>query len=189
VWLLWAILYYRIARKYPVKLPLRSWLLTVLPPVLSITALIYLWDVAETLLETGINIHGSALVVGIFLFLLNCFLFYWYISILANSAEKVELRRLMAEAQEETAVPQSGTNSNWSRKAGLSEAFVAKYQFSAQERRALELVVLSKVDKEIAKEMGVALSTVKSYMHSVYAKTNTYGRGGVFSLIHGGGQL
>jgi DNA-binding CsgD family transcriptional regulator len=124
--------------------------------------------------------------MGIFLFLLNCFLFYWHISTLASSAAEAELRRLIAETQEATAVSQPGANSNWSRKAGLSEAFVAKYGLSAQERRALELAILGKVDKEIAVDMGIALSTVKSYMHRVYVKTDTYGRGGVFSLIHGG---
>jgi DNA-binding CsgD family transcriptional regulator len=36
--------------------------------------------------------------------------------------------------------------------------------------------------------MGVAISTVKTYLSRVYIKTDTYGRGGVFSLIHGDGE-
>ncbi|GMO29676.1 MAG: hypothetical protein Ta2B_10650 [Termitinemataceae bacterium] len=189
LFLVWAVFYCRTARRYPANLPLRSFLLIVLPPVISSGALIYLWTAAFNLLEIGTNIFGLGLGMGIFLFLLNCFLFYWHITLLAGSAEKAELQRLMAEAQDAVSVLQSRADSNWSRETGLSEAFVAKYQFSEQERHVLELAILGKVDKEIAKEMNISPSTVKTYSHRVYVKTDTYGRGGVFSLIHGGGRL
>ncbi|GHT81816.1 hypothetical protein FACS1894130_13480 [Spirochaetia bacterium] len=188
LFVLMAVFYSRVSRKYPAKLTLRSWLLTALPPLINVCVLVYFWQVAQEFQKSGTNIYGIGLVAGIFLFLLNCFLFYWHITLLANSAEKTEWQRLMAEAQNAAAVPQSRADSNWSREAGLSEAFVAKYQFSEQERHALELAILGKADKEIAKEMDVSPSTVKTYMHRVYVKTDTYGRGGVFSLIHGGGE-
>jgi DNA-binding CsgD family transcriptional regulator len=183
--LLWVLFYCRIAQKYPVRLPLRSWLLTALPPLITVLALFLIWKAVVTFMEAGTSIMGLSLGGIIFLFVLNCFLFYWHITMLANTAEKTELRRLMAEAQEEASPAQARTNSNWSRTAGLSEAFVAKYQLSAQERRTLELAILGKTDKEIAQTMDLTLGTVKSYLHRVYEKTDTYGRGGVFSLIHG----
>ncbi|GHV09910.1 hypothetical protein FACS189485_22820 [Spirochaetia bacterium] len=187
LFVLMAVFYSRVSRKYPAKLTLRSWLLTALPPLINVCVLVYFWEVAEEFQKSGTNIYGIGLVVGIFLFLVNCFLFYWHITLLANSAEKTEWQRLMAEAQEAAqGAAVLRADSNWSREAGLSEAFVAKYQFSEQERQTLELAILGKTDKEIAKEMDVALSTVKTYLHRVFVKTGAYGRGGVFSLIHGG---
>ncbi|GHT52445.1 hypothetical protein FACS1894106_1180 [Spirochaetia bacterium] len=197
LFVLMAVFYSRVSRKYPANLTLRSWLLTALPPLINVCVLVYFWRVAEEFQKSGTNIYGIGFVVGIFLFLVNCFLFYWHITLLADSAEKTELQRLMAEAQEAqnatqaaaqnaAAAPQSRADSNWSREAGLSEAFVAKYQFSEQERHVLELAILGKADKEIAKELDISPSTVKTYLHRVYVKTDTYGRGGVFSLIHGG---
>ena len=187
VWLLWTVFYCRISKKYPVKLPLRSWLVTALPPVISCCALLYLWNAAGALLEVGINIHGIALVAGIFVFLLNGFLFYWHTSLLATHQAEETLKKLRNEVPAEQKSPNTGTPVRvWIPQAGFTDAFAVKYKLSRREKQALELVLAGKSDKEIAAEMGITSPTASVYLHRVYKKTGVSGRFDLLTFVHSG---
>ena len=47
---------------------------------------------------------------------------------------------------------------------------MAKSPLSNQEREVLKGLAASKVYKEIAHDLGIAASTVRSHLHNVYAK-------------------
>ncbi|GHV80249.1 hypothetical protein AGMMS49944_20400 [Spirochaetia bacterium] len=188
----WAVFYCHVVKKYPVKLPLRSWLLTVFPPVLSIAALIYLWNAAENYLEAGINIYGIGLVVGIFLFLLNCFSFYWHISILATRQAEETLLKLRKEAPPEKPDTDTPFDSGglpervWTPQEGFIDAFVVKHKLSPREKQALELLLEGNSDKAIAYKMGVSINSVGVYLRRLYAKTGVSGRFGLLTFVYTG---
>jgi DNA-binding CsgD family transcriptional regulator len=191
--LVWAVFYYRIARRYPVNLPLRSWLLTVLPPVITVCALLFFWSAALKMLDAGTNIFGLGLGMAIFLFLLNCFLFYWHIiNLLATRQAEETLKKLRneapAEAPAEQKPPDTGTPVRvWTPQAGFAGAFAVKYKLSRREKQALELVLAGKSDKEIATEMGITSPTASVYLHRVYKKTGVSGRFDLLTFVHTGG--
>ncbi|GHU14939.1 hypothetical protein FACS1894163_00100 [Spirochaetia bacterium] len=195
LYLLWAVFYYRVSRKYPVKLPLRSWLLIVLPPAISSGALIYLWTIAVKLLETGTNIFGLGLGMGIFLFLLNCFLFYWHISILATRQAEETLDKLRKEAPPEKPDTDTPFDSGglpervWTPQEGFIDAFAVKHKLSPREKQALELLLLGNSDKAIALEMGVSINSVGVYLRRLYAKTGVSGRFDILTMVHTGKNL
>jgi DNA-binding CsgD family transcriptional regulator len=191
VGVLWVVFYCRISKKYPINLPLRLWVLSALPPVISICALIYLHDAAISILETGTNIFGVGLVVGIFLFLLNCISFYWHISLLMSRDTEAILRQFH-EPSAPVAMPTSGTAlapAVWTREAGLSEEFATRYDLSPREKQAMELLLEGNSDKVIAAEMNIAISTVSSYLQRLYHKTHVSGRFDLLTLVHTGKSL
>ncbi|GHT73420.1 hypothetical protein FACS1894124_1780 [Spirochaetia bacterium] len=193
LFVLLAVFYSRISRKYPVNLTLRSWILAALPPLINVCVLVYFWEVAEEFQKSGTNIYGIGLVVGIFLFLLNCFLFYWYISILATRQAEETLLKLRKEASGDMP-PNTGTPFDsgglpervWTPQEGFIDAFAVKYKLSLREKQALELVLEGKSDKEIAAEMNIAVSTVSSYLQRLYRKTGVSGRFGLLAFAHTG---
>lgn len=165
LFVLMAVFYSRVSRKYPAKLTLRSWLLTALPPLINVCVLVYFWEVAQEFQKSGTNIYGIGLVVGIFLFLLNCFLFYWHITLLANRAVK------------------AGADSNWSREAGLSAAFTAKYSITPREAEVIGLVLEGKTNKEIAIALDFTEDTAKKHTKNIYSKVGVSGRFALQALL------
>ncbi|GHU89283.1 hypothetical protein FACS189476_07940 [Spirochaetia bacterium] len=186
------VFYSRISRKYPVNLTLRSWILAALPPLINVCVLVYFWEVAQEFQKSGTNIYGIGLVVGIFLFLSNCFLFYWHISILATRQAEETLLKLRKEAP--PGKPNTGTPFDsgelpervWTPQEGFIDAFTVRYKLSLREKQALELVLSGKSDKEIAAEMNIAVSTVSSYLQRLYRKTGVSGRFGLLTFLHTG---
>ncbi|GHU17590.1 hypothetical protein FACS1894163_08680 [Spirochaetia bacterium] len=190
LFVLLAVFYSRISRKYPAKLTLRSWILAALPPLINVCVLVYFWEVAEEFQKSGTNIYGIGFVVGIFLFLSNCFLFYWHISILASRQAEETLEKLRKEAP--PGKPDTGTPFDsgelrervWTPQEGFIDAFAVRYKFSLREKQVLELVLSGKSDKEIAAEINIAVSTVSSYLQRLYRKTGVSGRFGLLTFLH-----
>ncbi|MFW6324169.1 MAG: helix-turn-helix domain-containing protein [Desulfovibrionales bacterium] len=58
-------------------------------------------------------------------------------------------------------------------------------RLSLQERTALELVIKGKVFREVALEMGISESTVKTYMRRVYEKLEVSGKEAVIRKMNG----
>ncbi|GHV87198.1 hypothetical protein AGMMS50255_4940 [Spirochaetia bacterium] len=180
------VFYSRISRKYPVNLTLRSWILAALPPLINVCVLVYFWRVAQEFQKSGTNIYGIGLVVGIFLFLSNCFLFYWHISILASRQAEVTLERLRKEDTDTPFDTGELPERVWTPQEGFIDAFAVKYKLSLREKQVLELVLSGKSDKEIAAEMNIAVSTVSSYLQRLYRKTGVSGRFGLLTFLHTG---
>ncbi|GHU95375.1 hypothetical protein FACS189479_08880 [Spirochaetia bacterium] len=186
------VFYSRISRKYPVNLTLRSWILSALPPLINVCVLVYFWRVAQEFQKSGTNIYGIGLVVGIFLFLSNCFLFYWHISVLATRQAEETLLKLREEAPPGKPNTDTPFDSGelpmrvWMPQEGFIDAFAVKYKISLREKQAMELVLSGKSDKEIAAEMNIAVSTVSSYLQRLYRKTGVSGRFGFLTFVHTG---
>ncbi|GHU99292.1 hypothetical protein FACS189483_08380 [Spirochaetia bacterium] len=196
LFVLLAVFYSRISRKYPAKLTLRSWLLTALPPLINVCVLVYFWEVAEEFQKSGTNIYGIGLVVGIFLFLVNCVLFYWYISMLATRQAEETLLKLRKEASGDMP-PNTDTPFDsgelpeqvWTPQAGFIDAFAVKHKLSPREKQSLELLLEGNSDKAIALEMGVSINSVGVYLRRLYAKTGVSGRFDLLTMVHTGKNL
>ncbi|GHV79941.1 hypothetical protein AGMMS49944_17320 [Spirochaetia bacterium] len=189
------VLYSRFSRKYPVNLTLRSWLLAALPPLINVCVLVYFWEVAKEFQKSGTNIYGIGLVVGIFLFLVNCVLFYWHINVLATRQAEETLEKLRKEAppgKPNTDTPfDSGElpEQVWTPQEGFIDAFAVKHKLSPREKQALELLLLGNSDKAIADKMGVSINSVGVYLRRIYAKTGASGRFDLLTLVHTGKNL
>jgi signal transduction histidine kinase len=93
----WAVFYYVVLKNRRGTLPLRFWIMTVLPPLGSMALLTYLADVARPLLDRGINIYFSAILTGLFLIALNLFTFYIYVRLLAFYESHVQAQVLQGQ--------------------------------------------------------------------------------------------
>lgn len=60
-------------------------------------------------------------------------------------------------------------------------AVIAELALPPQQERVVRLVMLSKQDKEIAHELGIALPTVRTYLNRVYASAGVTDR---MQLVH-----
>jgi DNA-binding CsgD family transcriptional regulator len=138
--------------------------------------------------------------MGIFLFLLNCFLFYWYITLLATRQAEETLAKLRGEAAAEQKPSDIDTDAAtpfaagaplpvWTPQAGLTDAFAVKYKLSRREKQSLELLLSGMSDKEIAAEMGVSISSVGVYLRRLYGKTGSTSRFDLLTLVHTGKTL
>lgn len=60
-------------------------------------------------------------------------------------------------------------------------AVVAELALAPQQERIVRLVMLAKADKEIARELGIALPTVRTYLNRVFANAGAVDR---MQLVH-----
>jgi lipid-A-disaccharide synthase-like uncharacterized protein len=81
----WAVFYYLVLKNRRGALPLRFWIMTVIPPLGSMMLLTGFATEARPLLEIGINIYRQGILTGLFLVALNLFTFYIYVRLLAFS--------------------------------------------------------------------------------------------------------
>jgi hypothetical protein len=78
----WAVFYYAVLKTHRGALPLRFWIMTVIPPLGSMMLLTGFATEARPLLEMGINIYRQGLLFGFFLTALNLLTFYMYVRLL-----------------------------------------------------------------------------------------------------------
>jgi ABC-type multidrug transport system fused ATPase/permease subunit len=79
----WALFYYWVLKDRRGKLPLRFWIITVMPPLGSAALLTRFANMAGPLLSRGINIYHEGILVGLFLLILNLFTFFMYVRIIS----------------------------------------------------------------------------------------------------------
>jgi hypothetical protein len=79
----WAILYYWVLKNRRGILPLRFWIMTVIPPLGSMMLLTGFATEARPLLGMGINIYRQGLLFGFFLLAMNLLTFLTYVRLLA----------------------------------------------------------------------------------------------------------
>jgi hypothetical protein len=78
----WTVFYYWVMKDQRGKLPLRFWIMMVIPPLGSTALLTHFANTASPLLEMGINIYLDGILFGLFLLALNFFTFYMYLKLL-----------------------------------------------------------------------------------------------------------
>jgi hypothetical protein len=71
----WTIFYYWMVKDQKRKVPLRFWILTIIPPFATIVLLTNYADVARPLLAQGTNIYRTGILFGFSLFAINLFTF------------------------------------------------------------------------------------------------------------------
>jgi DNA-binding CsgD family transcriptional regulator len=168
----WAFYYYWIMKDRSARLPLRFWIMTVIPPFATTVLLTRYADVARPLLAGGTNIFLEGTLIGLFLLVFNLFTFYMYFKL-----------SLMYEAQvfanEVADVPPVYTGEQ-----GLSAAFISKYDITKREREIVEAVLRGKSNKEIAEALFLSQKTVEVHLSHIYRKTGAPGRYALYTLIH-----
>jgi DNA-binding CsgD family transcriptional regulator len=168
----WTFYYYWIMKDRSAKLPLRFWVMTVIPPFAATVLLTRYADVARPLLAEGINIYLEGIFFGLFSFAFSLFTFYMYFKL-----------SLMYEAQvfanEVANVPPIYTGEQ-----GLSAGFIEKYDITEREREIIEALLHGKSNKEIAETILVSIKTVEAHLSHIYRKTGVPGRYALYTLIH-----
>jgi DNA-binding CsgD family transcriptional regulator len=166
--------YYFIIRRYSGKLPLASWILIIIPPLILWAILTYFAYVADPLLiDRGINIYGPCFCFGLFCILLNIGILYLYI------------RQLVITDARNLAIKVSDIEPVWTQENGLSENFHKHYQLTDREKDIVEVMMQGKSNKEIADTLLISLRTVGAYLQNVYKKTGVSNRFALYSLIKG----
>jgi DNA-binding CsgD family transcriptional regulator len=166
--------YYFIMRRYSGKLPLASWILIIIPPMILLAVLTYFTYVADPLLiDRGINIYGPCFCFGLFCILLNIGILYLYI------------RQLIITDARNLAIKVSDVEPVWTQENGLSENFSKHYQLTDREKDIVEVMMQGKSNKEIADTLLISLRTVGAYLQNVYKKTGVSNRFALYSLIKG----
>jgi DNA-binding CsgD family transcriptional regulator len=169
----WAYGYYRIMRKLSGKLPWGAYI----PMVVTVPA------IAEVLELFGSNINSvGAVPAFVYVFMaITSALFVAVIAILF--AVYINMRtayeaRLFAEQI-------VSTPPVWTKEAGLSEAFIAKYSITLRETEVIGLVLQGKTNKEIAIALGFTEDTAKKHTKNIYGKVGVSGRFALQALLRG----
>jgi len=166
--------YYMIMRRYSGKLPLASWILIIIPPMILWAVLTYFTNVADPLLmEKGINIYGPGFCFGMFCILLNIGILYLYI------------RQLIITDAQHLTIAVSDLELIWTPENGLSDNFRKHYQLTDREKDIVEVMMHGKSNREIADTLLISIRTVGAYLQNVYKKTGAPNRFALYSLIKG----
>jgi DNA-binding CsgD family transcriptional regulator len=171
--LCWVEYYYRVMRRYPAALPLRFWLVLLVPLYAG-------WLLFNIFIERDAPLAGMGsetlwfgLFFGVLLLALNLLVFYLYAKLSVSYEAQVFAGEL------------ANTPPVWTADRGLSEAFIQKYELSPRERETAKIMLLGKNDKEIARELDISVNTVQAHLKSVYRKTGAGGRFALFALVRG----
>jgi DNA-binding CsgD family transcriptional regulator len=168
-----ASLYYcNVIKRYAAKPPLSAWMLTIVPPF-GLWAILTVFAVIgdPLLLEQGINIYLPGFLFGFFSILCNLGVFY------------VHTRARIQNDAQTLAIELSGTPPMWTKEAGVSPAFIAKYEFSPRQKEVIELMLMGKTNKEIAIALDIGETTVKTHANDIYQKAGVSGRFALRSLV------
>jgi hypothetical protein len=94
----WAFFYYWVMKNRPGKLPLRFWILAIIPPFGSTVLLTRFSEKAYMVLNLGIiNIYLEGILIGLFLFALNLFTFYMYVRLLSYYESHLQTQVLQGQ--------------------------------------------------------------------------------------------
>jgi DNA-binding CsgD family transcriptional regulator len=171
--LCWALYYHRVMRRYPAALPLRFWLVILLPLYSGWLLFNAFIKRDAPLPETGNETLWFGLSFGVLLLALNLLVFYLYVRLSTSYEARVFAGEL------------ANTPPVWTAEQGLSAAFIQKYCLSPRERETAETMLRGKNDKEIARELHISVNTVQAHLKSVYRKTGAAGRFALFALVRG----
>ena len=171
--LCWVEYYYRVMRKYPAALPLRFWLVILLPLYAGWLLFNIFIERDVPLPEIGSETLWFGFFFGVLLLALNLLVFHLYVKLSVSYEAKVFAGEL------------ANTPPVWTAERGLSETFIQKYELSPRERETAEILLLGKNDKEIARKLNISVNTVQAHLKSVYRKTGAAGRFALFALIRG----
>jgi hypothetical protein len=90
----WTIFYYLVLKNHRGTLPLRFWIMTVIPPLGSMMLLTGFATEARPLLEMGINIYLTGILFGLFLVALNLLTFFMYVKLLTYYESQLKTQTL-----------------------------------------------------------------------------------------------
>jgi DNA-binding CsgD family transcriptional regulator len=168
--------YYIVIKRYSSKLPLPSWILIIIPPLILGAIMTYFANIAYPLLELEeeqkINIYGPGFCFGLFCILLNLGVLYLYI------------RQLIVTDAQQMMIKVSNTEPVWI-DGHLSANFCKHYQLTDREKDIVEVMMQGKSNKEIADSLLISIRTVGAYLQNVYKKTGAPNRFALYSLIKG----
>jgi DNA-binding CsgD family transcriptional regulator len=167
----WAFFYYWIMKGRSACLPLRFWIMTVIPPFATTVLLTRYADVARPLLAQGTNIYIEGILFGLFLFAFNRFTFYMYFKLTLLYEAQVFANRV------------ANIPPVYTRETGLSTAFIQKYAVTGREREIIEAVAAGRLNKQIAGDLRISLRTVEMELTQIYKKTGASGRFALIALI------
>jgi sensor histidine kinase regulating citrate/malate metabolism len=90
----WAVFYCSVLKDRREKLPLRFWIITIIPPFGSTVLLTRYADEARLVMDLGVNIYLVGLLTGLFFLALNLFTFYMYVRLLAYYESHLQTKLL-----------------------------------------------------------------------------------------------
>ncbi|MDR2134336.1 MAG: helix-turn-helix transcriptional regulator [Treponema sp.] len=169
----WTEYFYRVMWKYPAALPLRFWLVILLPLYTGWMLFNIFIERDAPLSEIGGETIWFGLSFGVLLLALNLMVFYLYVKLSVSYEARVFAGEL------------ANTPPVWTAEQGLSEAFVQKYELSSRERETAGTMLRGRNDKEIAQELNISVNTVQAHLKSIYRKTVAAGRFAPFALVRG----
>jgi DNA-binding CsgD family transcriptional regulator len=181
LYLLWAIFYYRVARKIATSVPLSfSLLITIIPLVTLLIEAAIVHNVeyliateagADIVRQSNLYIYGG--LFGTLIFFANVGAFYLYVR-LSLTHESLRFAQALAH-----------TPPVWTAEQGLSTLFIDEYKITPREAQVIETMLLGKTDKEIATDLELAINTVQSHLKRIYKKTGATGRFALATLVRG----
>jgi DNA-binding CsgD family transcriptional regulator len=71
----------------------------------------------------------------------------------------------------------------WTKTAGLSAEFIAKFGITGREREIVNNLLEGKSDKDIAVALNIAVSTAQTHLKNIYKKTGVSGRFALQALL------
>jgi DNA-binding CsgD family transcriptional regulator len=172
---LWAAFYYLLMRTIPQeamnRISVRFWLIVLLTPLTGTALLLSNFNPLKIQLEAGFNNFLFCGFFGIILFVLNLFILYLYIKLIASYHAHVL-------AGELNKTPPVYTLTN-----GLSAEFTEKYELSKRQVKVAEALLQGKSNKEIAVLLDIEVNTVQVHLQNVYRKTGAPGRYALMALV------
>jgi DNA-binding CsgD family transcriptional regulator len=172
---LWAAFYYLLMRTIPQeamnRISLRFWLIVLLAPLIGAALLFANIRPLKIQLEAGYNNFLFCGFFGIILIVLDLFILYLYIKLIASYHARV----LAGELHK---TPPVYTQAN-----GLSAEFAEKYDLSKRQVEAAEALLKGKSNKEIAVLLDIEVNTVQVHLQNVYRKTGAPGRYALMALV------
>jgi DNA-binding CsgD family transcriptional regulator len=168
---LWAYAYYRIIRKFQGKLPNVIYGPTVVAIPAITQALIIFSNHAAAQVETPEYFYVFGMVFNALLVIIYTATIAVYIQIrTANEANAFTMKV-------------HNTQPVWTKEAGLSPLFIAKFGITDREREIIGCILEGKSDKDIALALNIAVSTTRTHLKNIYRKTGSEGRFSLLSLL------
>jgi signal transduction histidine kinase len=158
----WAFFYYWVLRRRQGKLPLRFWIMTIIPPLASAVLLTLFAETARPLQnDMGINIYPMGILIGLFLIAFNMFSFYMYARLLTYYES--HLRAHILQGQMDV----------YARQIETIETAHGKTQTVRHEMKNLLLVLQAALNEKNYDEAQKRLNTVLGDLDAAAVKTYT----------------
>jgi DNA-binding CsgD family transcriptional regulator len=140
-------------------------------PVITVVLTYFVLYADRTGAPMGVNVYGA--IISALFVVVTAILFAVYIKLLTSYQAQVFAEQV------------ASTPPVWTKEAGLSGAFIAKYSITPREAEVIGLLLQGKTNKEIAIAFSFTEDTAKKHVRNIYGKVGVSGRFALQSLLRG----